>query len=538
MRTLKRRLRGEGGFTMVTILGVLLVTSAFAITAFTAANNDIQPSASDVYAKQAYEAAEAGVNWYEWELNHDNAFWTYCTGGVPTPPPTLNPTPANWPVYLQGANRTWWQPVQGTNASWAIEEMLQNGATSCDGTGASMIDATSGVLQIRSTGISNGVKRSIIATFKRASFLNYIYFTNREDEDPSLYGADSTCTNIRAQRDSTCQEIEFINGDTVAGPMHTNDSFFICGSPTFGGSSSDKIEIVGTPPWTQNGSCGPSTQGPNYVGTPVLSTTTPAAANLPIPTTNSPLSTLAQQNGYYFKGTTQLTINGNSISATDGSGKTLQTDQNGRPLPGWPANGVVYVDTNTSPSPPACSYSEQEQYTNSTRCGDAYVKTGVTPYQSSLTIASANDIIANGPIRRDTTKNVVLGLIPQNFARVYHPGTFSNGTCTGNAASTPNFGPSLGTSGVEIDAALLALSHSFIVDNFGCGTQLGTLTVNGAIAEAFRGPVGQSYSGGWHGYVKNYSYDSRLRNVNPPYFLDPAQSAWHLDRFTEQLPPT
>ena len=42
---------------------------------------------------------------------------------------------------------------------------------------------------------------------------------------------------------------------------------------------------------------------------------------------------------------------------------------------------------------------------------------------------------------------------------------------------------------IEIDAAILALDHSFIVDNWDCGL-LGALTVKGAIAQKFRGPVG------------------------------------------------
>ena len=41
-----------------------------------------------------------------------------------------------------------------------------------------------------------------------------------------------------------------------------------------------------------------------------------------------------------------------------------------------------------------------------------------------------------------------------------------------------------------IDAAILAINHSFIVDNYDCGSPLGTLTVNGAIAQKYRGAVG------------------------------------------------
>ena len=89
----------------------------------------------------------------------------------------------------------------------------------------------------------------------------------------------------------------------------------------------------------------------------------------------------------------------------------------------------------------------------------------------------------------------------------------------------------------RIDAAILAINHSFIVDHYNCGAPLGTLTVNGAISQKFRGPVGTS-SGGTvvTGYGKDYNYDDRLRYQEPPHFLDPVESAWHVQRETLDFP--
>jgi hypothetical protein len=82
-----------------------------------------------------------------------------------------------------------------------------------------------------------------------------------------------------------------------------------------------------------------------------------------------------------------------------------------------------------------------------------------------------------------------------------------------------------------IDAAILSTSHSFIVDNFDCGAQLGALNVWGAIAQFWRGPVGTSgYPG--TGYLKNYNYDERLKYLQPPDFLTPSSSQLKLDRIT------
>ena len=79
-----------------------------------------------------------------------------------------------------------------------------------------------------------------------------------------------------------------------------------------------------------------------------------------------------------------------------------------------------------------------------------------------------------------------------------------------------------------IDAAILSTAHSFIVDNYQCGKHLGELTVWGAIAQYWRGPVGE----GEHGYTKNYNYDERLAYLQPPDFLTPTSSQLKLDRIT------
>jgi hypothetical protein len=146
-----------------------------------------------------------------------------------------------------------------------------------------------------------------------------------------------------------------------------------------------------------------------------------------------------------------------------------------------------------------------------------------------VTIAADNDVIVNGDITR--SGDVLVGLIANNFVRIYHPVTRSSGdgsTCTNATGTMTN---------VTVEAAILALQHSFIVDNYYCGARLNTLTVNGAIAQRFRGPVGTGGSGGGTGYTKSYNYDDRLRYREPPSFLDPVQVSWRVVRQTEQVPP-
>ena len=156
---------------------------------------------------------------------------------------------------------------------------------------------------------------------------------------------------------------------------------------------------------------------------------------------------------------------------------------------------------------------------NDLGCGNAFVSGA---YSGQLTIAAENDIIIEGNLCRGSCSSApsgtgLLGLIANNFVRVNHP--FSTQTSKGSCGS----GSNSGTTVSRIDAAILAIDHSFIVDHYNCGASLGTLTVNGAISQKFRGPVGIVGST-TPGYDKNYNYDDRLRYISPPQFLDPIQT--------------
>jgi hypothetical protein len=95
-----------------------------------------------------------------------------------------------------------------------------------------------------------------------------------------------------------------------------------------------------------------------------------------------------------------------------------------------------------------------------------------------------------------------------------------------------------GPGSIQIDAAILALNHSFINDNWYCGNPLGTLTLNGAIAQKFRGTVSTFSSGSTvaTGYAKDYNYNRTLRYREPPFFIAPTESAWKIVRQNEQVP--
>jgi hypothetical protein len=143
----------------------------------------------------------------------------------------------------------------------------------------------------------------------------------------------------------------------------------------------------------------------------------------------------------------------------------------------------------------------------------------------------------------NTTKSgdYLLGLIANNFVRVANPVTARTKTwglgTDGTNQYLWNCTNSWATPTRTIEAAMLALNYSFIIDNYYCGKDLGTLTVNGAIAQKYRGIVRVPYPSGQPGYIKDYNYDDRLKYRQPPNFLDPVQAGWNVVLQVEQTPP-
>ncbi len=384
-----------------------------------------------------------------------------------------------------------------------------------------MIEQTglnAGSFRIRSTGFSNKIKVSVVATFKPPSFLDYMYFTQLETSDPVTYGyanpsaawdgVNSQCSltwqagrndnPIPGTYNDYCDIISFISGDTINGPLYTDDSLAICGHPTFGRGPLDTI-AVGAPSPGWHSTC--SGSSPDFQGNFI-----PGAGQLYPPSSGTSTLQNVVQSSFKYTGQVRICLNGTSM--TVGTGSTCTGKYSGA----IPSNGVVYVANGS------CSdvYSPFDTtYSSSSGCGNAYVSGS---YSGQLTIAAQNDVIINGDLVN--SGGGLLGLIADNFVRVYHP--CSSGNNQSGSQSNP-----------EIDAAILAIRHSFIVDNYNCGNQLGDLSVTGAIAQKFRGPVGTygGYGGG-SGYTKNYVYDDRLRYLEPPYFLSPDGSAWVIGRET------
>ena len=521
VRALTDRLRLQQGFTTVTLMGAFAVGSLLVAGGFAAVEPDIRMSREDQDYKQAYAGADAGVQWYLSSLARDDTYHTQCTDVLDPSATEQAPINAEWDG-LGADPRVWRHLPDNGESQYTVELLPAPGYDECDPDDQySMIDP-SGNMRLRVTGRSRGEVRSIVVTLRRRNFIDFIYFTHLETLDPLAYSssgkrnwASSRCNQFREEREQehssfygSCTEIQFAGADDVKGPMHTNDSIWVCGGATFGRTQKDAIELNGEAPgYLKIGSCNPTPDIKGDLHHP--------SGQMELPQSNQELLELVDP-AYLFEGRTRFVFDDESMTVTrkDNTVETL-------PLP---PNGLIYVRNDG-----ACSvgYAYAQTYSSPSACGDAWVK---GDYSSEVTVASDNDVIVDGNLTRNED-NLLFGLIANNFVRLYHP--VDHDECDnwqGNQEGS--------LSNPQIDAAILALNHSFIVDNWYCGDGLGTLNVDGAIAQRYRGPVGQGVGGSSadHGYIKNYEYNDRLKFREPPFFLDPVQSAWRVARQNEQVP--
>jgi hypothetical protein len=541
MRPAERRLVHEGGFSMFLVIMVMFVSSMFVAAGFAAANGDLPLSGNWRDRKTAYAAAEAGLNFYQYHLDQDSDYWLKCTTVSAPNGSEVSPVNQAWDGANPKDDPRQWRKIAGSEARYTIELLPAPGHTTCDKDDQeSMIDPATGTFRIRVTGqayAGSKVKRSIVASFRRKSFLDFLWFTHLETTDPKNYPPGTgtgqatwaaTNCNVTRPRNSSCIDINFVTGDWMHGPMHTDDNFLICGQPTFGrndGDHDDVIEAgVANPAkgWVANtsGSCSGTEDPLVYPDDTIDSGVQP----ITLPTTNSSLKSLAKS-PYSFVGKTVIELQGDKMLVTNTKAGYDKTQLN------LPDNGVVYVDNPTSPAcTPIPPYTTNYDDTKEAGCGNLWVGGHSS---KSLTLAAKNDVIVTktavtpgddgnpreGLIRDDDS--VMLGLIADNFVRIQHPVSGS-----ANVYPPKHF---------EIDAAILALSHSFTVDNYTVGAHLGDLTIKGGIAQLYRGAVGQGGASG-SGYLKDYWYDDRLKYQTPPYFLQPVAASWHVMRRNELVP--
>lgn len=547
--------RGEEGVALITVMLSLLALTALSVAIVDYGIGSQNLSRRDQNWNAAFSAAEAGVNDY---LNRINNSPNYAsTYGTEVGQTVDANNPAMAATTEDGSD---WAVVPGTTDTkfryWV------------DSTANDASRAKSGSVKVTVTGKVGNAARTVETELRVLGYLDFLYFTDLEIMDPALdTGQPPLCTKPnhayaqppKPAYPDTCTLITFVGNtnrqDVINGPLHTNDLMRVCGNPRFNAPASTSYpgyepelnEPVepGDPLWVELSSCGTSSV-PEFQGNSPKTNLTYADPILPLPG-NDELKKYTghpggvETGGCRYKGPTKIVFNGDMLTVTSPNSKKGKIGANcplGATAKKGPANGVIYVNK----SKKACNDANgngvgypkpgDETTTYSCKAGDAFVEGTV---KGQITIGANNDIVVTDDlVYEDKTLGStsyqgtnLLGLIANRFVVVYHPYTAS-----GANHSDVNTDP-------YIDAAILSVLHSFYVQNWGDGDPLGDLTVFGAIAQEYRGPVGTFYSASGNsasGYKKVYDYDNRLQYLEPPYFLTPSSTEFEQSTFKELTP--
>jgi hypothetical protein len=575
---LVRRALARDGNVMIVVMLCMLVVTGIALAAEAAADGDVFSGVHDSDGKRAYAAAEAGLAFYLNQLGHDNDYWLRCDQ---VPPVGGQPAPVNQPLQPGASDTRVWRVLPTDPDARYTVELLPVRGTTCQTNDDSSMLSSSGTLKIRTTGMAGApgkqVKRSIVSTLRRNGFLDYLYFTDYEEPDPSQQvvqgGTDyspyayrdcspadaranlpscptitmgawiaGACTKyVRQSRDSVVY-----TGSVYARPSWATTADWYSLKDDFGRTvrcdpttirfvqgdgingpfhTNDTMRVCGAPTFgrSRNGNGLP----PDYVdfyawrGDPNCSgnaadtgdNTVRSDAKLEIIKPPTTNEALKQEVAPGYVFSGVTTI--------QLQGTTMSVN-GGAPIP-LPDNGVLAVE-NSGYCP---AFDPAKPYPSPAGCGDVFLQ---GTYAKNLTITADRDIVVSGDVLAATGSNALLGLIATNFVRVQH--RMASMPCSSTTANADGEGDR------TIQAAILSLNHVFTVDNPGCGPKLGVLHVKGGIAQKYRGPVGQGSGSGMSGYLKDYQYDDRLKLRSPPHFLAPVQSAWKVIRTSEQSPAT
>jgi hypothetical protein len=644
---------GENGVAFITVLGLSAVLFALVGAGMVAAAGATSKAGHDSDWTAALDAAYAGVADYEARLTNDNTYQQYGNKNAPFSASTgstslVMPTGTNANPAFNYLASDPWSPVPHGSGNQAFRYEVDNSQYSNTGT-----------IRLLATGRSGDVTRSIIANVRQRGFIDYMYFTDYEVQDPQITGKSTTTCTVywydNHNRDNNCGgAIQFTDGDTFNGPIDSNDAMYICGGDFLGPVTtayddapfyrdcSDPHDPDKAPTFaTINGQ-----KYPQYDG----KLTMPVTNSQMLQETRGDLTTsTVPRPGCLYTGPTSITFIDDGADkgkmqvyspftkfsnfATDASGKNTgiaNTAQCGTPgtsgiahdagqngtlgkYPGAtldvPAQNLIYVQSEPSSSndpnytassgalgtdalcedggnalknprgtgypvdDPGTSTSHTSGSTTVTttvsteenptkygknntlsyygcRTGDAFVNGTV---KGQVTVAADNFVYITGDLTYASTPGNILGLVGQNAVWVWNPSvstTTTTETCKpethnhktttvcSKSVSSPSSSSSYAFPGGNkdrvIDAAILSVAHTFQVQDYDSGDKLGNLTVLGAIAQKYRGPVGTSGGyGGGTGFLKDYTYDTRLRSIAPPKFLQAVSTTYGVTQFAD-----
>ncbi len=536
----------DDGFAVPFVLFTMFILTAFLLTSLGMVLNQTAPSRADQDAKAALAAAQAGIDEYISRLSANSEYWA--RGNVDA---------ANGAFTAAGVD------VPGTGGRGAAfrYRVLTDAA----------VTAQQGYIDLEVTGSSQPagggrmVERTLTARLEPSGFLDFIYYTDFETIDPSLLGYSETnreiCSHYHYDRyrvgsttynnrpDGTCPIINWTSGDVVIGPMHSNDALYVGGSVRFANPRTESSWVKTSDPsrlWRGPGTpiqSGGATPGywPRYsppIDLPDANTGLLKYVRPVVDSSSNP-DTAAARPGCLYRGATSIEFVGTQMRVLSPNTRSApsycyNTSASARGTVQTLAIPPVIHVAPTSGSCSGVGYPRAGEDTSNRRTteydnchGTAFVQGNA---DAQVTVSAEDDIVVTADITvEDETETDVVGLVAGNYVWVYHPVRDDGSNLLASTAAVRN-----------IEAAVLSLRHSFVVQNWDAGAPLSSsatstkLRVYGAIAQKFRGPVGTgNATAPATGYLKNYIYDDRFQVLQPPYFLAPEDAPWVAAKITD-----
>ncbi len=261
--------------------------------------------------------------------------------------------------------------------------------------------------------------------------------------------------------------IYWVTGDTVWGPVHTEHKLTVTGDPVFYGKVTTRVGLFKNPQSSQ----------PKFYGG------FESGVSIDIPNDLYDLATVAQSGGRYFADTdVWLEFNADgTVNYKEGSGGSWNTIA----LSSFAPNGVIITN-------------KGNLHIKGTLNGKVTVGALGSSGLGYGNVIIDDDIVYAGDYTSEDCDDL-LGVVVDNNVIV--------------AENAEN------NSDVNIHASLFCRTGGLTAENYNTRPVSGTIYLYGGVQQYQRGAVGQ-FSGSTiiHGFQKNYTYDSRLMLMDPPYY--------------------
>ena len=318
-----------------------------------------------------------------------------------------------------------------------------------------IINASTNTRQICSVGYYEGFTDTVLVTLKPSGFSKFAYYSVSEGTNPTFW----------------------ITGDTVWGPLHSQDKLTISGDPVFEGKVTTLTHFV------TKGYSNPEFNGGYQSG-----------VDMPMPPNGTAnLKSLADNGGADFTGhdTVYVKFAGDSIKYKYSYGSSYTSVLASTFAP----NGAIFAT--------GATLRLQGTVAGQYSIGASQITTGSGPHaiKTGGNIYLDDNIVYNTDPRSNPGSTDLLGIVAQN-----------NVIVSDNLANSTD---------INVDASIYAETGGFGAQDYNTRPLSGTINLYGGVQQNGRIPVGDYVTNGSNlylvsGFYKNYRYDNRLLTISPP----------------------